>query len=82
MGLMGEIRKRAGTDTKSDNQMTERELLQMTEKEKLHKNKLTETELLQMIAKDTNRTAKNVAFYFWITIISVALVAYTTWLKW
>ena len=32
---------------------------------------LNEKELLQMIAKDTNRTAKNVAFYFWITMISV-----------
>jgi len=69
MGLMDELEKGAGTDAKSDNQMTE--------KEKLHKNKLTEKELLQMIAKDTNRTAKNVAFYFWITIISVAYVAYT-----
>ena len=66
---MDELEKGAGTDAKSDNQMTE--------KEKLHKNKLTEKELLQMIAKDTNRTAKNVAFYFWITIISVAYVAYT-----
>ena len=72
MGLMEKIRQRqtgAGTDTKSDNQMTE--------KEKLHKNKMTEKELLQMIAKDTNRTAKNVAFFFWTTIISVAYVAYT-----
>ena len=66
---MDELEKGAGTDAKSDNQMTE--------KEKLHKNKLTEKELLQMIAKDTNRTAKNVAFYFWTTIISVAYVAYT-----
>jgi hypothetical protein len=72
MGLMEKIRQRqtgAGTDTKSDNQKTE--------KEKLHKNKMTEKELLQMIAKDTNRTAKNVAFFFWTTIISVAYVAYT-----
>jgi len=69
MGLMDELEKGAGTDTKSDNQMPE--------KEKLHKNKMTEKELLQMIAKDTNRTAKNVAFYFWITIISVAYVAFT-----
>ena len=77
MGLMDELEKGAGTDTKSDNQKTKRELLQMTEKEKLHKNKLTEKELLQMIAKDTNRTAKNVAFYFWTSIISAAYVAYT-----
>ena len=41
-----------------------------------YKNK-SEKELLHMIAKDTNRTAKNVAFYFWITIISVAYVAFT-----
>ena len=32
---------------------------------------LNEKELLQMIAKDTSRTAKNVAFYFWITMILV-----------
>jgi len=35
-----------------------------------YKNK-SENELLQMIAKDTNRTAKNVAFYFWVSMISV-----------
>lgn len=49
----------------------------MSEKEKFYKNKMTEKELLYMIARDTNRTAKNVAFYFWTTIISVAYVAYT-----
>ena len=31
----------------------------------------SEKQLLQMIAKDTNRTAKNVAFFFWITMISI-----------
>ena len=55
--------------------MTE-DLNKMTEEEKLHKNKMTEKELLQMIAKDTNRTAKNVAFYFWLGIISFAYVLF------
>jgi hypothetical protein len=55
--------------------MTE-DLNKMTEEEKLHKNKMTEKELLQMIAKDTNRTAKNVAFYFWFGIISFAYVLF------
>ena len=55
--------------------MTE-DLNKMTEEEKLHKNKMTEKELLQMIAKDTNRTAKNVAFYFWVSMISVAYILF------
>jgi hypothetical protein len=33
----------------------------------------TEKELLQMIAKDTNRTSKNIAFFFWITMISIVV---------
>ena len=45
-------------------------------KDILFDNNLTEKELLQMIAKDTNRTAKNVAFYFWVSMISVAYILF------
>ena len=45
-------------------------------KDTLFDNNLTEKELLQMIAKDTNRTAKNVAFYFWVSMISVAYILF------
>ena len=37
---------------------------------------LNEKELLQMIAKDTNRTAKTVAFYFWLTMILVGFAVF------
>ena len=46
----------------------------MSVREKFYKLKMTEKELLYMIAKDTNRTAKNVAFLFWTSIISLVFL--------
>ena len=41
----------------------------------------TEKELLQMIANNTNRTAKNLAFWFWLTMI-MTVISILTNIRW
>jgi hypothetical protein len=74
MGL--EINSESETEHQETIRKHEKNIRKHDNKDILFDNNLTEKELLQMIAKDTNRTAKNVAFYFWVSMISVAYILF------
>ncbi len=74
MGL--EINTESETEHQETIRKHEKNISKHGNKDTLFDNNLTEKELLQMIAKDTNRTAKNVAFYFWVSMISVAYILF------